>query len=107
MSFAICFNLDQSNILVFGVWLIKDIYIHRGGQESQLAACSILFETYKRDPHLFAVCKDHRLRVWSCKVSCFICPQVITRRQNFRLVQIETNCRRHFKVHLKWKISTM
>ena len=22
-------------------------------------------------------------------------------RQNFRLVQIETNCRRHFKVHLK------
>ena len=31
----------------------------------------------------------------------------ITRRQNFRLVQIETNCRRHFQVHLKWKISTM
>ena len=25
---------------------------------------------------------------------------------NFRLVQIETNCR-HFKVHLKWKISTI
>ena len=24
-----------------------------------------------------------------------------TRRQNFRLVQIETNCRRHFEVHLK------
>ena len=24
----------------------------------------------------------------------------------FRLVQIETNCRRHFKVHLKCKIST-
>ena len=31
----------------------------------------------------------------------------LTRRQNFRLVQIETNCRRHFKVHLKWKISTI
>ena len=28
-------------------------------------------------------------------------------RQNFRLVHIETNCRRHCKVHLKWKISTM
>ena len=27
----------------------------------------------------------------------------ITSRQNFRLVQIETNCRRRFKVHLKWK----
>ena len=26
---------------------------------------------------------------------------------NFRLVQIEINCRRHFKVHLKWKISTI
>ena len=25
----------------------------------------------------------------------------ITRQQNFGLVQIETNCRRHFKVHLK------
>ena len=25
----------------------------------------------------------------------------ITRQQNFRLVQNETNCRRHFKVHLK------
>ena len=27
--------------------------------------------------------------------------------QDFRLVQIETNCRRHFKVHLKWKTSTI
>ena len=27
----------------------------------------------------------------------------ITRRQNFRLVQIETYCRRNFKVHLKKK----
>ena len=26
---------------------------------------------------------------------------------DLRLVQIETNCRRHFKVHLKWKISTI
>ena len=25
----------------------------------------------------------------------------ITRGQNFRQVQSETNCRRHFKVHLK------
>ena len=33
--------------------------------------------------------------------------QPITRRQNFRLVQIKTNCRRHLKVHLKWKISIM
>ena len=31
------------------------------------------------------------------------CSQPITRWQDFRLVQIETNCRRHFKVHLKWK----
>ena len=23
--------------------------------------------------------------------------------ENFRLVQIETKCRQHFKVHLKWK----
>ena len=26
--------------------------------------------------------------------------QPITRRQNFRQIQIKTNCRRHFKVHL-------
>ena len=31
----------------------------------------------------------------------------ITTQQNFRLVQIETNCIRHFKVHVKWKISTI
>ena len=30
-----------------------------------------------------------------------VCISPITRRQNFRQVQIETNCRRHFKVHLK------
>ena len=36
-------------------------------------------------------------------VNCF----PITRRQNYRLIQIETNCRQHFKVHLKWKISTI
>ena len=28
-------------------------------------------------------------------------PKAITRRQNFRVVQIETNCRQHFKVHLQ------
>ena len=33
--------------------------------------------------------------------------QPITRRQNFRLVQIETNCRQHFKAHLKRKISAI
>ena len=30
----------------------------------------------------------------------------ITGQQNCSLVQIETNCRRHFKLYLKWKIST-
>ena len=29
------------------------------------------------------------------------------RRQIFRLVQIETNSRQHFKMHLKWKISAI
>ena len=35
--------------------------------------------------------------------------KVLTHYQmtNFRLVQIETNCRRYFKVHLKRKISTV
>ena len=31
----------------------------------------------------------------------------ITRQQNFRLVQNENDCKRHFIVHLKWKISTI
>ena len=31
----------------------------------------------------------------------------ITRRQNFRQVLVETNCRRHFKVNLKWKIGAI
>ena len=30
--------------------------------------------------------------------------QPITRRQKFRLIQIETNCKRNFQAHLKWKI---
>ena len=37
----------------------------------------------------------------------FQCSCSLTHYQNFRLVQIETNCRRHFKVHLKWKIGTI
>ena len=28
---------------------------------------------------------------------------LITRQQNFILVQVETNCRRLFKVHFKWE----
>ena len=38
---------------------------------------------------------------WSCK------DYPINRRQNFRLVQIETNCRWHFEVNLKWKINAI
>ena len=34
-------------------------------------------------------------------------PKPITRQQTFRLVQIETNCRRHFKVQLQRKMSAM
>ena len=33
--------------------------------------------------------------------------QPITRRQNLRLIEFETNYREHFKVDLKWKISTI
>ena len=32
---------------------------------------------------------------------CLVKAQPIKRRQNFRLVHTEINCRRHFKVHLK------
>ena len=41
------------------------------------------------------------------RVKIFNVYQPITRQQKFRQVQIETNCRRHFKVHLKWKISAI
>ena len=37
-------------------------------------------------------------------VLCEKSVQPMTRRQNFRLAQIETNCRRHFKMHEKRKI---
>ena len=47
----------------------------------------------------FCMFKDQCLRT-----SIFINPSLpITRKQNFRLVQIETKCRRHFKKHLKWR----
>ena len=42
--------------------------------------------------------------VFNCKLLLNNICLTITRRQNFRLVQLETDCRRHFKVHLKWKI---
>ena len=31
--------------------------------------------------------------------------ELVNFTKSFRLVQIGTNCRRHFKMHLKWKIS--
>ena len=37
----------------------------------------------------------------------FLLIHSINRCQNFRLAQIETNCRQHFKVHFKWKVSTI
>ena len=43
-----------------------------------------------------------RLSAWNSENG-----QPITRRQNSRLVQIETNCRRHCRVHSKWKISVI
>ena len=33
--------------------------------------------------------------------------QKASRPVHFRLAQIETNCRRHSKVHLKWKINNI
>ena len=37
------------------------------------------------------------IKTWDCLVR----GEPINRRQNSRLVQIETNCRQHFKVYLK------
>ena len=42
-----------------------------------------------------------------CMKLNWVVSKLMTRRQNFRFIQIETNCRRHFKVHLEWKISTI
>ena len=42
---------------------------------------------------LFGVC--------GLSASNLLLPLPVTRRHNFSLVQIETNCRRHSKVHLK------
>ena len=41
------------------------------------------------------------LPYWLLVLSSHASLWLITRRQNFRLVQIKTKCRRHFKVHLK------
>ena len=40
-------------------------------------------------------------------ITCISALLPITRQQHLRLVQIETNCRRNFKVHLKWEISAI
>ena len=63
--------------------------------------------------HLCLKCPILKKVYVPCSISAFLrvaeCAGMltITRRQHFRPVQIETNCRRHFKVHIKWKISTI
>ena len=43
----------------------------------------------------------HQFFSSQCLVPFSTCSLAITRRQNFRPFQIETNCRRHFKMYLK------
>ena len=43
----------------------------------------------------------HQFFSSQCLVPFLTCSLAITRQQNFRPFQIETNCRRHFKMYLK------
>ena len=65
---------------------------------SVLLVCPLRYHSFSSRHGLCTVLQHHFQHYFSCP---------ITRRHNFRLVQIETNCRRHFKVHLKRKISAM
>lgn len=47
------------------------IHVYRGGQEPSHTVCSLVIQSVRGEACIFAVCKDHRLRVWSCKVRSY------------------------------------
>ena len=74
-------------------------------QDQPAHTCSLVSLCTLRCSFLVILCQQNLTRYHLSNRNMFLSP--ITRRQHFRLVQIETNYRRHFKVHLKRKISTI
>ena len=103
MSSAICFNLDPSKILSSGYRLSKHqklVLVQIWESEIRYMMGSMENILKKRKNHLLPGFSPFPI-VFS-KAS-FLNP--LPDDKNFRLVQIETNCRQ-FQAHLKWKIST-
>ena len=53
----------------FNTTCISSFCFSRGGQEPSGTTSSLVIHPLRGDPCILALCRDHRLRVWSCKVS--------------------------------------
>ncbi|KAL4225759.1 hypothetical protein ACF0H5_016448 [Mactra antiquata] len=51
------------------IWsgLVPSVMSFRSGQEPSHSVCSLVIQPVRGEACIFAVCRDHRLRVWSCK----------------------------------------
>ncbi|XP_060553700.1 nuclear pore complex protein Nup160-like [Ruditapes philippinarum] len=60
------FELCQTSVMQ-KLWTGLVPSVMRSGQEPQHTVCSLVIQAVRNEACIFAVCKDHRLRVWSCK----------------------------------------
>ena len=93
--------------------LVQVCWKHCGNYEQFLAFPQCFQDLYQRHIRQGLFWERIKCKPWCyeriCRVRCWCWPVIvkvfegITRRQSFRLVQIERNCRQHFKVHLRLK----
>ena len=60
------FELSQSSVMQ-KLWTGLVPSVMRGGQEPSGTTSSLIITPLKGEPCILAVCRDHRLRIWSCK----------------------------------------
>ncbi|XP_053384862.1 nuclear pore complex protein Nup160-like isoform X2 [Mercenaria mercenaria] len=60
------FELCQTSVMQ-KLWTGLVPSMMRSGQEPAHTVCSLVIQAVRNEACIFAVCKDHRLRVWSCK----------------------------------------
>ena len=83
---------------------LQALWVAERSSQNLLSVATTICVNLDHNPSTLQEC--HCAKTFHCFSVIVKWVKPITRRQNFRLVQIETNCRRHFKVHLKRKIST-
>ena len=60
------FELSQSSVMQ-KLWTGLVPSVMRGGQEPSGTTSSLIITPLRGEPCILAICRDHRLRIWSCK----------------------------------------